>query len=201
MASFLGLLTLWPVFLLVAIGIKIDSRGPVFYRGVRVGRMGITFKIFKFRSMIDKAESLGGSSTPDNDPRITRFGHWLRKNKLDELPQLINVLIGDMSLVGPRPQVQWAVDCYSAEERQILQLRPGITDIASIIFANEGGLLVGSQDPDREYFEKIHPLKMSLSLAYLREHSLRGDLGLIWRTIKTIFVETRGRHEKIQDSI
>lgn len=186
LASFLGLLLLWPVFLAVAVLIKADSPGPVFYRGLRVGRGGNAFRLLKFRSMVDKADTLGGSSTPQDDVRITKVGAWLRKTKLDELPQLINVLIGDMSLVGPRPQVQWAVELYSPEEKAILALRPGITDPASIQFSNEGELLAGSDDPDRDYMEKIHPIKMRLSLDYLREHSLRGDLLLIWQTLTTI---------------
>ncbi len=186
LGSGLGLLALWPLFLVVAVLIKTDSRGPVFYRSLRVGRGGRPFRLLKFRSMVDKADTLGGSSTPQDDARITKVGHWLRRSKLDELPQLINVLAGDMSLVGPRPQVPWAVELYSPEERAILRLRPGITDPASIQFANEGELLAGSDDPDRDYMEKIHPIKMRLSLDYLREHSLRGDLGLIWQTLATI---------------
>jgi len=185
-ASFLGLLLLWPVFLVVTVLIKKDSPGPVFYQGLRVGRDGKPFRLLKFRSMVDKADTLGGSSTPQDDARITKVGAWLRQTKLDELPQLINVLKGDMSLVGPRPQVRWAVDLYNPEEKAILRLRPGITDPASIQFANEGAILAGSDDPDRDYMEKIHPIKMHLSLQYLREHSLRGDLKLIWRTLTTI---------------
>ena len=185
-ASGLGLLALWPVFLVVAVLIKKDSPGPVFYQAPRVGRGGKPFRLLKFRSMVDKADALGGSSTPQDDARITKVGAWLRKTKLDELPQLINVLKGDMSLVGPRPQIQWAVDLYTPEEKAILSLRPGITDPASIQFADEGAILAGSDDPDRDYMEKIHPIKMRLSLEYLRDHSLRGDLGLIFKTLTTI---------------
>lgn len=187
LGSLLGLVLLSPVLLLIALLIKVDSRGPVFYRGVRVGLFGGVFKIFKYRTMIINAEKVGGSSTPDDDPRLTRLGKFLRRYKLDELPQLINVLKGDMSLVGPRPQVQWAVDLYTPEQRTVLTVRPGITDYASVHFPNEGEILKGSTNPDQDYMAKIHPKKMRLSLEYVRERSLWVDLKIIFQTIAAIF--------------
>lgn len=186
--SFVGLTLASPVLLGLAIAIKLESRGPVFYRGVRVGRFGKPFRIFKFRSMVVNAEALGGSSTSGTDTRVTRVGAFVRKFKLDELPQLINVLVGNMSLVGPRPQVQWAVDLFTPEERQILELRPGITDWASIKFSDEGGILErsGIADPDVAYMKLIHPEKTRLQLKYLRERTFWGDLIIIFTTISTI---------------
>jgi lipopolysaccharide/colanic/teichoic acid biosynthesis glycosyltransferase len=151
-----------------------------------VGVKGKPFRMFKFRTMVPEAERIGPSSTTADDARITKIGRVLRKYKLDELPQLINVLLGDMSLVGPRPQVQWAVDLYTHEERKILNVRPGITDYASIVFANEGEILSGSTDPDREYLEKIHPQKTQLALQYVTDRSVLTDLGIIAKTAKAI---------------
>jgi len=186
-AALLGLLVLSPLLALFALLIKISSPGPVFYRGVRVGRFGITFRIFKFRSMVQNAETLGGSSTPEDDPRVTGIGRFLRRYKLDELPQLLNVLSGDMSFVGPRPQVPWAVELYTQEERdQIFKIRPGITDYASIRFRNESEILRGSPDPDKDYMEKIHPEKMRLSLEYVRRQSLWLDLEIVAKTLVAV---------------
>jgi lipopolysaccharide/colanic/teichoic acid biosynthesis glycosyltransferase len=184
--SALGLIVLSPVLALLAVAIKADSRGPVLYRGARVGVNGRRFNILKFRSMVTDAEKIGGSSTPEDDPRVTRVGRFLRANKLDELPQLWNVLIGQMSFVGPRPQVQWAVDRYTPEERLVLSVKPGITDYASLRFANEGEILKGSTDPDRDYMEKIHPEKMRLSLEYVRSRSFSGDLAIIAQTLGAV---------------
>src|SRR5260370_9593645 len=170
--SLLGLIILTPLLAALALLIKLDSPGTVFYRGVRAGRFGKPFRIFKFRTMVENAESLGPASTPEDDARVTRLGRFLRKYKLDELPQLLNVLRGEMSLVGPRPQVPWAVDLYTAEERTVLSIRPGITDYASVRFRNEGEILRNCENPDKEYFEKIHPEKMRLSLEYVRTQSL-----------------------------
>jgi lipopolysaccharide/colanic/teichoic acid biosynthesis glycosyltransferase len=186
-AALLGIMLLSPVLLLIALLIKVDSRGPVFYLGSRVGLFGGIFKIFKYRTMIVDADKVGGSSTPDDDPRLTRLGRFLRRYKLDELPQLINVLKGEMSLVGPRPQVQWAVDLYTPEERKVLTVRPGITDYASVHFPNEGEILKGSTNPDKDYMEKIHPKKMRLSLEYVRARSFWVDLKIILLTIAAIF--------------
>ncbi len=184
--SLAGLILLAPVLLAVAWSIRREDHGPVFYRGERIGLGGRPFRIFKFRTMVVDAEKLGASSTGQDDPRITRVGAFLRARKLDELPQLINVLVGDMSLVGPRPQVRWAVDLYTPEERLALSVRPGITDPASLRFSNEGELLKGSPDPDREYMEKIHPEKMRLSLEYIRRQSLWLDVKIILQTLGKI---------------
>lgn len=184
--SLAGLIMLAPVLLALAWAIRREDGGPVFYRGERIGLGGRPFRIFKFRTMVVDAEKLGGSSTSEDDPRITRVGAFLRARKLDELPQLLNVFIGDMSLVGPRPQVRWAVDLYSPEERLVLSVRPGITDPASLRFSNEGELLRGSLDPDLEYMEKIHPEKMRLSLEYIRQQSLWLDMKLILQTLGKI---------------
>ncbi|RJQ20581.1 MAG: sugar transferase [Nitrospiraceae bacterium] len=185
-ASLAGLAVLFPVIFFIALLIKLDSSGPVFYRGLRVGRNGRPFRIFKFRSMVHNADKIGGTSTPDDDPRVTRTGQVIRKYKLDELPQLINVLTGDMSFVGPRPQVPWAVELYSEEEKQLLSVRPGITDYASIRFRNEADILKGSADPDRDYLEKIAPEKIRLGLEYVRERSLWLDIKIIFSTLKAL---------------
>jgi lipopolysaccharide/colanic/teichoic acid biosynthesis glycosyltransferase len=185
--SLFGLILLSPVLIFLGLLIKGEDGGPVFYRGMRVGRYGKPFKIFKFRTMAVNAEEIGGSSTANDDPRITRVGKLLRKYKLDELPQLINVLKSEMSIVGPRPQVQWAVDLYTLEEKQILSVLPGITDYASLKFPNEGEILRGSKDPDRDYMEKIHPEKMHLSLEYVKNRSMWIDVKIIFKTIKALF--------------
>ena len=186
-ASALGILILSPLLLFISAWIKLDSKGPVFYRGTRVGRFGKSFRIFKYRTMVMNADKIGGSSTPDDDPRLTRIGKLLRRYKLDELPQLLNVVTGEMSLVGPRPQVQWAVDLYTPEEREVLTVRPGITDYASVHFPNEGEILMGSVDPDKDYMEKIHPKKMRLSLEYVRSRSFWVGLKIILQTIVAVF--------------
>lgn len=179
MVSLMGLVLVFPLVLAIVSAIKLESRGPVFYRGRRVGRFGKPFHIYKFRSMVVNAERLGGPSTAGDDPRITRVGKFLRKYKLDELPQLINVLLGQMSLVGPRPEVQQYVDIYTEEEKAILQLRPGITDWASIWNSDEGAVLAGAADPDKAYEELIRPTKIRLQLKYAREQSFGGDLKII----------------------
>jgi lipopolysaccharide/colanic/teichoic acid biosynthesis glycosyltransferase len=188
MSSAMGLLLLAPLLAAVAAAIKLESRGPVFYRGLRAGRHGKPFRIFKFRTMVTNAEVLGSASTPEDDQRITRVGHFLRRLKLDELPQLLNVLRGEMSLVGPRPQVPWAVEQYTPEQRDILSVRPGITDPASVRFRNESEILRGSSDPDKDYFEKIHPEKMRLSLKYVREQSFLLDCKILLQTMLVVVV-------------
>lgn len=175
-----------PVLLTLAILIKHEDRGPVFYRGIRVGRYGKPFRIFKFRTMVVNAEKIGGPSTADDDPRITRTGRFIRKFKLDELPQLINVLKGEMSIVGPRPEVQHYVEMYTEEEKAILTVRPGITDWASIWNPDEGAILAGSPDPEKTYMEKIRPEKLRLQLKYVREHSFWIDLKIIFITLRTV---------------
>jgi lipopolysaccharide/colanic/teichoic acid biosynthesis glycosyltransferase/SAM-dependent methyltransferase len=186
-SSALGLLLLSPLLLSLAALIKWGSAGSVFYRGQRVGRHGRPFRIFKFRSMVVNAEAIGGSSTGDHDPRITSIGRFMRKGKLDELPQLLNVLLGQMSLVGPRPEVQRYVDLYTPEERAILEVRPGITDWASIWNSDEGAILAGSADPDKAYKELIRPTKLKLQLFYVRQHSLWIDLKIIAYTLFKLF--------------
>jgi len=173
----------------VALAIRLDSPGPVFYRGERVGRRGRKFRIFKFRSMyVRDVEGPGTSSATDS--RVTRVGRILRRYKLDELPQLINVLRGDMSLVGPRPEVAWCVDLYTDEEQAILTVRPGITDWASIRFNDEAGIIAaaGYDDPDRAYLELIRPEKLRLQLKYVRERGLLTDLSILSKTLSTLFL-------------
>ncbi len=184
--SSLGLVLIAPLFLAVAFLVKIGSPGPVFFRGARIGRFGQPFRIYKFRTMVVGAEKNGPSSTSRDDSRITPVGAFLRRYKLDELPQLINVLKGEMSLVGPRPQVQWAVDLYTEEQRALLRALPGITDYASLRFPNEEEILAGSKDPDRDYMEKIHPEKMRLSLEYVHTRSLWVDIKIIVKTAVAI---------------
>ena len=181
-----GLLLLSPFLLWIAWRIRQEDGGSVFYRGVRVGLHGKPFSIYKFRTMVVDAEKLGASSTSDDDTRITGVGKFLRKYKLDELPQLINVLVGDMSLVGPRPEVKKFSDMYTNEEMAILSVRPGITDWASIWNPDEGSILAGSTDPDRDYLEKIRPEKIRLQLKYVREQSFWTDLKIIFLTLTTI---------------
>jgi lipopolysaccharide/colanic/teichoic acid biosynthesis glycosyltransferase len=180
--SAVGLLAAGPVFLLLAAAIMRESAGPVFYRGVRVGLHGRTFRIFKFRSMVTNAENIGGSSTADDDPRITRTGKFIRKYKLDELSQLINVLLGDMSFVGPRPEVPYYVDKYTEEEKAILTVRPGITDWATIWNADEGAVLAGSPDPEAAYEQLIRPTKIRLQLKYIRERTFFVDIKILLLT-------------------
>ena len=183
-----GLVLLAPLLLVVALVIRLGSPGPVFYRGERVGLGGITFRILKFRTMVVEAEKSGGSSTPEDDPRITRVGHMLRRWKLDEAPQLSNVVRGGMSLVGPRPQVRWAVDLYTPEERRLLSVRPGITDWASVRFRNEAEILRGSDDPDRLYLEKIAPEKIRLGLWYVDNQTFLEDLRIIFATLRCVII-------------
>jgi len=183
----MGLIILSPLLLGIAWCIHREDGGPVFYRGERVGKDGVPFRIFKFRTMVVHADKIGGSSTPEEDPRITRIGKLLRQSKLDEVPQLLNVCKGEMSLVGPRPQVPWVVKLYTPEELRVLKVRPGITDFASIVFKNEGKILSGSLTPDADYFAKIHPLKMQLALDYVNNQSLALDLKIILKTIIKIF--------------
>jgi len=185
-ASLIGLAVFGLPLLALALWIKLDSKGPIFYRGQRGGRFGKPFGIFKFRTMVLDADKIGGLSTSDHDPRITRAGRFLRKGKLDELPQLINVLAGDMSVVGPRPEVLKYVDMYVGEEKEILQVRPGISDWASIWNADEGAVLAGSDDPDRAYEELIRPTKLKLQLDYARNHSLWIDIRIILSTIRKV---------------
>lgn len=184
--SFAGIVFLSPVILITAAAVKLFDNGPVFYRAPRVGKNGKIFKMIKFRTMSVNADK-GASSTKSDDPRITKPGAFLRKYKLDEIPQLFNVFYGEMSIVGPRPQIQWAVDLYTEEEKKVLTVRPGITDYASIKFHNEGEILKGAPDPDKAYMELIHPEKMRLSLEYVRNKSIFTDIKIIFLTIASIF--------------
>jgi len=181
--ALVGLILTAPLFLVMIIWIRKDSAGPVFYRGERVGRHGKPFKIFKFRSMVVDADKSGVSSTSLQDARITASGHFIRKWKLDELAQLINVLKGDMSLVGPRPEVREFVEMYTEDEKQILTLRPGITDWASIWNSDEGGVLAGAIDADAVYLEVIRPVKLELQLFYLESRSFLKDIKLLFYTV------------------
>lgn len=184
--SFLGLTVLSPLFLLLAVWIKLDSRGPVFYRQVRVGRHNRDFRIFKFRSMRTDADKAGLITVGGRDPRVTRSGYYIRKFKLDELPQLINVLIGDMSFVGPRPEVRKYVDMYTTEQLHVLDVRPGITDEASIAYRNENELLATAAAPERFYIETVMPDKLRINLQYVQNHSLWGDIKLIFKTLSVV---------------
>lgn len=185
-ASGIGLLLCSPIFLILAIWIKLDSQGPVFYRQVRVGRGSRDFKIFKFRSMRTGSDKGSLITVGGHDKRITRSGYFIRKYKLDELPQLINVFTGDMSLVGPRPEVRRYVDMYTEEQLHVLDVRPGITDPASIKYRNENELLEKADDPERYYIDVIMPDKLRLNLEYAVNQSLSGDLKLIFQTFKAI---------------
>ena len=182
MVATIALVVVAPLLALAAVMAKLSSRGPVFYRGTRVGLNGELFPMLKFRTMVVDAESLGGSATAADDPRITRFGKFLRRYKFDELPQLFNVLLGDMSLVGPRPEVEKYVNLYSPEEKAILTVRPGITDWASIWNSNEAAVLEGSRDPERTYEELIRPTKLALQILYVRDHSFFVDLKILFHT-------------------
>ncbi len=184
--SLVGLVILFPLFAAIALWVKASSQGPVFYAGKRIGKDGKPFRMLKFRTMVVNADKLGASSTSDDDARLTSAGRILRRFKLDELPQLVNVIDGEMSFVGPRPQVEWAVNLYSPEERGLLSVRPGITDFASLRFRNEGEILRGSTDPDRDYLEKIAPQKIRLGLYYVRHYSLITDVKIVVATVLSI---------------
>lgn len=181
-----ALCVLWPVLLLIALAIVIDDPGPVFYRQVRVGRGGKEFRIFKFRTMVVDADKKGLQITVGRDSRITRMGALLRKTKLDELAQLLNVFLGQMSFVGPRPEVPRYVAMYTPYQRQVLLVRPGITDYASIAYRNENDLLAGAEDPERMYVEEIMPAKLELNMKYLRRVSPLEDIRLILATIAAV---------------
>ena len=188
-ASGVGLLLLSPLFLLVAIWIKLDSPGPVFYRQVRVGQYNQDFRIFKFRSMRVGADKGSLVTIGGRDPRVTRSGYFIRKFKIDELPQLINVFIGDMSLVGPRPEVRHYVNYWTKEQLHVLDVRPGITDPASIKFRNENELLEKAEDPEKYYIEVIMQEKLRLYLKYVEKHNFWYDIKLIFQTFGVIVRE------------
>jgi len=192
--SLVGLLVLSPVMLLIAVLMKQSSPGPVLYAGTRIGRFGKPFRLFKFRTMVVNADKIGGPSTADDDPRVTRVGRVLRRYKLDEIPQLINVLKGEMSFVGPRPEVASEVEMYSPEQRRLLEVLPGITDWASMRFHNEGEILKGSVDPHEMYREKIRPEKIRLGLEYVQRRSFWVDMQILTGTVG-LLVKTRAKSQ------
>ncbi len=185
--ALIGLLLLSPVFLLIAILIKREDGGSVFFRQIRIGQSGKPFKIYKFRTMVENAEELGAKVTKEDDPRITEIGKFLRKYKIDELPQLINVLKGEMSLVGPRPEVPKYVSAFKEDYKEILKVKPGITDYASIEFKDENRLLKGAENPEEVYIKEILPVKIEYYKKYLRDISFITDIKLILKTIVGIF--------------
>ncbi len=184
--SCLGLLLLSPLFAVVAVWIVIDNPGPIFYRQMRVGKDGKDFGLLKFRSMRIGADKESLITIGEHDSRITRAGYYIRKYKLDELPQLWNVLVGDMSLVGPRPEVRKYVDMYTDEQRQVLTVRPGITDYASIEYIDENRILAQAEDPDRTYIEEILPAKIALNMRYIKHQTLGEYMKIIFLTLAKI---------------
>ncbi|EGQ7970253.1 MULTISPECIES: sugar transferase [Vibrio] len=182
----LGLAVLFPFFCIIALLIKLDSEGPVFFRQMRVGRGGVLFRIHKFRTMALNSESVG-RLTVGNDSRVTRIGHFLRRYKVDELPQLIDVVVGNMSLVGPRPEVQEFIDCYPSEVKlEVLSVRPGITDLASIEMVDENEILAKYSDSRKAYIEQILPIKQQYYVDYVRNNSLFEDINIIFKTLYKI---------------
>lgn len=185
--SFLGIIILSPFLILFSILIAIDSKGGVFFRQVRVGKGNNDFILFKYRTMYVNSDSKGLLTVGSRDNRITKYGHFLRKYKLDELPQLFNVLIGDMSLVGPRPEVRKYVDMYNEEQLKVLSIKPGITDYASIKYSNENELLGNTDNPEEVYIKEIMPEKLKLNLYYIKHQSFKTDIKIIFDTFKKIF--------------
>jgi len=185
-ASGLGLIVLSPLFAVLAVWIKWDSKGPVFYRQIRVGKGNRDFHLYKFRSMRPDSDKAGLITVGGHDPRVTRSGYYIRKYKLDELPQLINVFKGDMSLVGPRPEVRKYVDMYSPEQLRILSVRPGITSLASIRYRNENDILAEADDPEKCYIERVMPDKLAIDMEYIPKANLLTDIRLIFSTFKRI---------------
>ena len=184
--SFFGLLFLSPLFLIVALWIVIDNPGPVFYRQQRVGKDNKDFGLLKFRSMRVGADKMSLITIGDRDPRVTRAGYYIRKYKLDELPQLWNVLVGDMSLVGPRPEVRRYVDIYTPEQQKVLSVRPGITDYASIEYIDENRLLAQSSDPDKTYIKEVIPAKIALNMRYINHQTIGEYFKIIFLTFVKI---------------
>ena len=177
---------LLPVFIIISIWIMIDSRGGVFYLQSRVGKNNRDFRMYKFRSMRPESDTFGLLTIGDHDPRVTRAGKFLRKTKLDELPQMLNILKGNMSFVGPRPEVRKYVELYSAEQMKVLSVRPGLTDYASLEYIDEDSILGQSDDPDRVYITVIMPAKLELNLKYIRERSFTTDLTIMMKTFRKI---------------
>lgn len=195
--ALIGLVLLTPVFLIVALAIKLDSPGPVFYIGKRIGKDGVPFGIIKFRTMVDHADRIGAALTQGQDRRVTPVGRVLRKWKLDELPQLLNVLRGEMSVVGPRPEAPCYVEHYTPEQRRVLQVKPGITGLTQVRFRHEEWLLQQCRDVEEEYVREIMPCKLALDLQYIGSRSLLMDMKLIAQTFRCLF-ETEGMVEREQ---
>lgn len=189
MVSFIGLIVLLPLFIVLGIIIKVNDDGPVFFRHKRVGQGGRSFILYKFRTMAINGSSENGHFEPGNNSRVTSVGRFLRQTKLDELPQMINVLKGEMSFVGPRPEVEKWIKVYPDKWEKILTVKPGITDMASIEFRNEEKLLSESSDPEETYLREILPCKLDLCLNYVNEHSFAGDIWIILLTLKSVFVK------------
>ena len=185
-ASSLAVIVLLPLGLCIALCIALDSRGGVFFRQNRVGKNGKDFALLKFRTMRHRAHQNGPLITIGDDNRITRCGHFLRKYKLDELPQLLNIIKGDMSIVGPRPEVRKYVDLYNEQQRKVLSVRPGLTDYASIEYISESELLAQSANPEKTYIEEIMPAKLELNLKYIENASVKEDIRLIFKTLTEI---------------
>lgn len=185
--SFFGLIILSPLFLLIFVMVKTDSKGSVIYKQTRVGKNGKDFAVLKFRSMKQDSDSKGLLTVGGKDPRITKTGYFIRKYKLDELPQLINVLKGDMSFVGPRPEVRKYVLLYDEVQKKVLDVNPGITDVASIKYRNENEMLEGSDDPESFYIKEIMPVKLKMNLEYINDRSFFKDIKVILNTLKTVF--------------
>lgn len=184
--AFLGIMLLLPIYLLIAIFIKLDSKGEILYKQERIGKDGIPFYVLKFRTMVPDAFSKGALTVGSRDPRVTGVGFYLRKYKLDELPQLFNVFFGEMSFVGPRPEVKKYTDLYNENQRVVLSVKPGITDYASIKYRNENDLLAQSSDPEKLYIEEIMPHKLELNLQYIKNNNIFKDIEIIFLTFYTI---------------
>jgi len=185
--SLIGVIVLSPILLIISLSIKLSSSGPIFYHSLRIGKNKKPFKVYKFRTLVVNADKIGGPSTSDDDPRLTKIGKFLRKYKLDELPQLFNVIKGEMSLVGPRPEVPEYAKLYKDKEQIIFSVKPGITDLASLWNSDEGAILKGSPDPEKTYLEKIRPEKVRLQIKYIKEKSFFGDLKIIFKTLNKLF--------------
>ena len=186
LSSLTVFLLLLPITLLIALLIIADSKGGVFYKQERIGKNGKPFLLWKFRTMSVNADQLGLITVGGRDPRVTRVGYYLRKYKLDELPQLINIMLNDMSVVGPRPEVKKYVDLYTKRQQQVLQVKPGLTDLASLNYLNENELLGKAKNPEKTYIEEIMPAKLELNLEYIEKQSLAYDLRIIFKTISKI---------------
>jgi len=190
--ALLGLILLSPVFIIIAICIKLGSKGPVFFRQVRIGKDGKEFGLYKFRSMYVDAEKRGQLTVGGKDSRITPMGYYIRKFKIDELPQFINVLKGEMSFVGPRPEVKRYVDLYTPEQREVLKVRPGITDLASVVYRNENELLASAADPEQFYIEEVMPRKIELNRKYINNRNLYTYFSILFQTFFSIAGNRKG---------